>query len=114
VSELSEIALAFAKECMGWKNATIGISPFAGMIGNGHLPGSRCFNFVDLNAVMEAARAWCFGIKGYLEIKLYPETVRAWVTLDGTDIGCGKSDTDLCAALMQACLEAARKLAGAT
>jgi hypothetical protein len=117
-SSVAEIALAFCRECLGWKKATIGNSPFAGMIGNGPLPGSECFNFVSLNTVMEAARAWWQSVGGEKDFRFRIELgdnlniVSINRHDDAADIaGIATAPCEnLCFGLMAACLEAARKL----
>jgi predicted signal transduction protein with EAL and GGDEF domain len=115
MTDIAETALAFAKECIGWDDAGItdgSDSPnlvvfFKSM--DPIEPAPDYFEATNLAAVMDSVSRWCFERKCNLEIKIYPDAVRVWVMLDGEDLGCGKSDDDLCAALMSACLEAGRR-----
>ncbi|HEX3747555.1 MAG TPA: hypothetical protein VHW09_26655 [Bryobacteraceae bacterium] len=120
MTDLSDIALAFCRECLGWHNATKGDWPFSELIGNGPLPGSECFGFADLNTVMDAVRAWLteqedlgllFGINRHGDyLAQVQDECYSPSAVVGGDIY--RSEGNPCRALMEACLEAARKLKG--
>jgi len=51
---LSETALAFARECMGWENPKVGDRLIFDVE-----DGRAAFAYTDLNDVEEAVRNWC-------------------------------------------------------
>jgi hypothetical protein len=113
MTEISEIALAFAKECMGWKDASIDSS--FGCIGNGKLPGNAVLDFSDLNAIMDAGSEWCRAHYSYLKITYFYGIDEYGVEINNPAFNVEKwaADKLLTRAIMSACLETQRKLKGA-
>ena len=119
MTDLAETALAFAKECMGWSDAEaprhasrrkIEIQSYAG---DGKFITKR-FNFTDLNVVEKAVRKWCQLNGAWFKLFLNVDhSLTVTVEPIRCDAGLGSSTSSIaCQALMQACLEAARKLKG--
>ena len=106
--ELSEIALAFARECLGWEKVTI-----SGGHTNGYLGGNlRWFNHTDLNAVLEAVRAWVDSMPAWY-VQITSDEDDGWIVLvfGPDDDGIARGE-DLCRCLMKACIDAHRKVEG--
>ena len=101
---LPEVALAFARECLGWEIAVPrrdGI--FKGM--GGGITGMP-FCYTDLNAVMEAARGWCDKTMSGLSLEYMPGQQGFGAYYEGNDTW----DRNPCHTIMAACVAAARKL----
>lgn len=106
--ELSEIALAFCREILGWPDARQYTGSDAVFHGHG---GGRCQRF-DLNFVMNAVRTWVNTMPGwFLQINSIEGTDKGWAVLvcAPDDDGVGDSN-DLCEAMMVACLQAKSKV----
>ena len=125
---LSETALAFARECMGWEDA-MAINDF------GHpyimresarrlapIPGARkhFFNPTDLNAVMDVAQNWCLSQQPKLcadvgfNCTAKESTFDAFIRDPDGEIIANTAFKDSAAhALIAVCLDAARQLKGA-
>lgn len=107
---LSETALAFAREILGWPDARQHTGTDA--IFHGH--GGGHFKPADLNPVMSAVRAWVDTMPGwYLQIHSIDGTEKGWaVMVCGPDDDGVARGEDLCECLMSACLQANTKIDG--
>ncbi|QDV34950.1 hypothetical protein [Tautonia plasticadhaerens] len=110
MSELADIALAFAKEVMGWENcreATLYQDAVCG-----HNPAcneGQIFSYGKLDSVMAAVREWCDDAEQGLTIAYYAGLPNApWRVVIPWEAEV--MHDNLCQALMAACLEAKRKL----
>jgi hypothetical protein len=110
--QLAEMALAFARECLGWKDAHIPTG--TSVVFHGH--GGGRFKTQDLNAVMDAIRGWCKANRiawqstedgDGLHTRL---TDRMGMVLSHRKSAFGIPSDDLALSLLNACVEANRKL----
>ncbi|MBP3955353.1 hypothetical protein J8F10_08680 [Gemmata sp. G18] len=114
MTDISQIALEFCREVLGWSDAS---AEFAvdGVIWNGksneQITG---FRFDDLNGVMEAVRGWCDTNNAVIETSCAKDSVVARVRLLSFD---GEPFWQHCdtlqEALLAACVDASRKLKAA-
>lgn len=113
---LHETALVFAREVLNWNNALPDTVLGASMLRRKSNPLAEFF-YTDLNDVMRRVREWCDTRRMVLDFS-YSSANRsyyAWVELnDGYSDGGALIGEQLnehpCQALMQACIESARKL----
>ena len=121
---LTETALAFARECLGWADAKVlshdpdAESPRLVVI-SARAKADTLFAVTDLRDVENTVRQWCagHGLEHTVRTGTAREPAAATVTRpkpggDPARLGTA-SDPDACLALMAACVEAARKLRGA-
>jgi hypothetical protein len=108
-TDLAQVALEFARECLGWEKAYH--DAFFGRIGEGShpLPGTRSLDYTDLNAVISAAQKWCNRTMSGLTLEYMPRQEGFGAYCEGNDTW----DANPCHALMAACVEASRKLKAA-
>lgn len=116
MTSLADVALAFAKECLGWDAAS---AQYVGdnVIWNGKFNEySTGFHFDDLNAVMEAVRGWCEANTLDCTLRYVCISKLFEARLVGEENGSMGRElaqilyTEPCHALLAACVEAARKL----
>lgn len=117
MSTAEETALAFAKQCLGWQDAeafTIGWKQTAVRNLSASKGAGGIFNASDLNAVIAASRVWCKQRRLSLEFYyLYPEDAyQAAVLGKRCHADSVSRSRDPCHAIMEACVEAQRKLEG--
>ena len=120
---LSETALAFARECLGWRDAKVlSHEPDAEtprlVVMSARAKADTLFAVTDLRDVDAAAGAWCAsnGLQHAVKPGTGGQPATAVVTRpkaggEGTRLG-SVSDPDPCRALLAACVEAHRKLRG--
>ena len=115
MTALADVALAFARECLGWSSAAI-VTTVASrnLIADGI---GASFDYTDLNAVMEAVRGWCEAnrLDCTLRYVCISELFEARLVGDGLNGTMSREHaqslrTEPCHALLAACVEAARKL----
>jgi hypothetical protein len=112
--ELSQIALEFARRCKGWQHP---IYEADGLVFK-TIPGKELwpesFSPSDLNAVMEAARAFCEANRLILELDYCPFDAFADFKVLLRPSAERRfpffRSRNLCHALMAACVEAAKRL----
>jgi hypothetical protein len=117
--ELADIALAFAKECLGWDEVKLAPWSSESMHGYDLKAGFGCtLAFTDLNAVMEEVRGWLSSrkLRGYLSIHhgycfaVHHRTPAGEIEMSSQiAIAC---EDNPCHALLAACVEANRKMKG--
>ncbi len=112
----AEVALAFCRECLGWEKAHCNGAVFLereSAIG-GYAPGE--LDWLDLNAVIEAGRGWCKAQGLWISTNCSPVTSLWRLELFSYGFKSDKpvESASLCYALLAACVEANRKLNGAT
>ena len=120
---LSETALAFARECLGWRDAKVlshepdAESPRLVVIER-RAKADTLFAVTDLRDVEATAGAWCAaqGLQHAVKPAAGGQPATAAVTRprpggDATRLS-SVSDPDPCLALLAACVEAHRKLRG--
>jgi hypothetical protein len=119
VTSLADIALRFCGECLGWNRPVD--RKFAQQNRSADGNGSKAwppyifdyhaehdqFHYTDLNAIMWAVRGWCDKHDVSLEIYYVPYPTALWHVSTGLD---PIEHTNLCNALLTACLEANTKL----
>ncbi len=116
MSNTADIALEFAKECMGWEDAKLSMwGPHSNKMvvtKRGRAVVNR-LRFTDLAAVMDAVRGWCDRTNHRLEIQSNRGNGTArWlvqIRLDG-ELSAFQARDSLAHALLAACVEASRKL----
>jgi hypothetical protein len=121
---LTETALAFARECLGWADAKVlSHDPDAEVprlvVISARAKADTLFAITDLRDVEATARGWCAaqGLEHAVRTGTAREPATATVTRprpggEPTRLG-SVTDPDPCQALMAACVEAARRLRGA-
>lgn len=104
MTELSQIALEFAKRCLGWKVAIPQADGQFEWFSNDADEPSELFFYGDLSAVMKAVRDWAQPQDRSLGLYFQlPLALEGWLW--------GSEDAELlCRDLMSACVEAAKKL----
>jgi hypothetical protein len=120
---LSETALAFARECLGWRDAKVlshepdAESPRL-VVMSARAKADTLFAVTDLRDVEATAGAWCTanGLQHAVRPAAGDQPATATVTRpkaggDGTRLS-SVSDPDPCRALLAACVEAHRRLRG--
>lgn len=70
------------------------------------------FHYTDLNVVLAASQSWHRKHKLFLSVYSYPEIEGYCVAIFNANFTVEREHSDLCQALMDACLEANRKLKG--
>ena len=116
MTALADVALRFAKECMGWEDARItGGREWVGynwQIDPTEPAQSGCalFDYAELNAVMVAAREWHRKHGLFLSIYCYPQIDAFSVVIFDATFTVDCEHQNLCHALMQSCLDANSKL----
>lgn len=109
MTELAEVALKFARECLGWDDATL--SPTgAECVFSQRVSITKRLMFADLNSVMEAIRGWHRKHKLFLSVQSYPEHDVFEVQVFDAKVTVDYEYQNLCHALLAACVEASRKL----
>ena len=105
MTPLAQTAIDFCRECLGWKDAdeVLGFAPALYVSGNE--PEEMLF-FMDLSAVIRAVREWCDRTGCRIEMHYSPDQNGFGVLCEGVDTW----DADPCQALLEACVEASRKL----
>jgi len=110
--ELSEIALAFAKEILGWKQAEY--HAYGDHFSGGkrkHNVVPEIFRHTDLNVVMSAVRAWVNTMPGwFMQITSEEDGWLVWI--NGPDDDGIARGSELCEVMMKACLQAKAKIDG--
>jgi hypothetical protein len=114
-SDLTQTALDFCRECLGWEDVIAlpedSIMDEAVVIVRGDTDSA--LYYTDLNAVMEAVRRWCDSKSYRLEIASNQGACTpAWlvrIRCEGEDRGFQARDV-LGEALLAACVEVSRKL----
>ena len=104
-----DVALAFCRECLGWKKAEAHPVPYAEVLEDPKKYRSSDFKYTDLNCVTKAVRAWVQGKveAAWLDIQLAGSTdwTKWRVSLYDVEV----VHDDLCHALLSACVEACQK-----
>src|ERR1700733_12478975 len=107
MTALPNIALAFARECMGWK-----VELSHGSVTRNSEGCLQHFRFNDLNVVIEAVQGFC-AINDHIfvlsSIGRGGRYVGATIS-KCTSITSGVESDNPCLALMSACVEAARRI----
>jgi hypothetical protein len=109
MSNLSRLAIEFARECLGWDNPTAGGSagPFVFPTG-GWCDNENYLWYSHIDKVMEFVRRWCRGFNLSFTQHHILQTRFAFEFQQWLD---GMADIEwLCGALLTACIEAQRKL----
>lgn len=111
MTEAQTLALAFSRECLGWKDAYIyhcrdRCFIMARPYKTGEYRSIRKLVYSDLRSVMKYVRMWC-DAKGYgIGIEYSPRN-KAWSIWCNNETAWHIHD-NLAAALMKACLEVVR------
>ena len=121
---LTDTALAFARECLGWADAKV-LAPDPDaevprlVVISARAKADTLFAVTDLRDVENTVRGWCIaqGLEHTVRSGAAREPATATVSRlkpggDSTRLA-SVSDPDPCRALMAACVDAARKLRGA-
>lgn len=107
--DLATVALAFAKEVLGWEDAAIH-REYPSIIAT-----ENSFPFADLNAVMGTVRGWCDRNGNALLQIVYlnegnGESFAVDIHGEGMEILADVGNDNLCHALLSACVEANRRM----
>ncbi|AWM36986.1 hypothetical protein GobsT_51320 [Gemmata obscuriglobus] len=106
MTPLAQTALDFARECLKWRKAEFSGTSHTELMWFNAPGGIRFLRFGDLSAVMSAVREWCDRTGCRIEMHYSPDQNGFGVLCEGVDTW----DADPCHALLEACVEASRKL----
>lgn len=110
MTSLADIALAFARECLGWKDAKDGnaLGPF---VWSPPYNSGKELWYNSLDKILEAVRRWCDSHDAAMELAYHGFLTGEWEARVATPVSVEEMvHGDLCHALLAACVEAARKL----
>jgi hypothetical protein len=115
MTDLAEVALDFARECLGWpeahhENDNVFFYRWEGNV----LKQVDYLYFTDLNAVMDAVNTWRRSAKVWVSIHTVASDIGNWDVEAGrkgqrTSL-CRYVTDDLCLAVLSACVSANRKM----
>ncbi len=107
--QIEDAAMAFCQECLGW--GEVGIidgyesQPYSSVVSEGR----SSFYYEDLNTVMDAVYTWADDLhRSWLTISLKPTT--GWKEWKVEFYDASITHYSLCHALLEACVEANRKV----
>lgn len=113
MTSLSQIALDFCRDCLGWDDAL----SLPGHFGQPSVISHQreyCLVFTDLGTVIESIRQWCDKNDASLELAYHGILPGEWEARIVTPVSLEAIvHADPCHALLAACVQAARKVESA-